>query len=231
MGWDKEEMYLTAEIRDTDRRRIDLVIQRKDADLDIETVFQQPFWSFDWGVVQSPRCELTIFVPRKLSGYFRTTNGSLFISYVDGYARCETTNGDIQVNDIQGEVHASTKNGAIEGRDLDARIKASTSNGQLMLVNVSGGITAETSNGNIVAKTLNGWGEGIFLGTTHGSIDIALGEATGEITAECSEGNLDIQIPDAKVLEMSKQSAYLKIPGRAQKIKLRTTNGTITIRE
>jgi hypothetical protein len=231
MGWDKEEMHLTAEIRDTERRRVQLVIQRKGADLDIETIFEQPFWSFDWGVVLSPRCEMTIFVPRKLLGDFRTTNGSLFVSYVDGYARCETTNGDIQVSDIQGEVLASTKNGAIDGWDLAARIKAVTSNGQVRLTNVSGGIKAETSNGNIQAKALNGWGEGISLGTTNGSIDIALGEATGEITAECTDGSLDIQLPGAKAFEISKRRAHLTIPGRTQKIDLHTTNGTITIRE
>jgi DUF4097 and DUF4098 domain-containing protein YvlB len=231
MGWDKEEIYMSAEIRDTDRRRVELVIQRKNGGLDIETTFQQPFWSFDWGLVASPRCEMTIFVPRKLLGYFRTINGSLFVSYVDGYTRCETTNGDIQVKDVTGEAYVETKNGSVEGRDLEARIKAITTNGQVMLTNVSGKIEAETTNGNILAKNLNGWGEGISLGTTNGSIDIALGDATGEITADSTDGNLDIKIPDAKVITLSKRSARLRIPGRLQKINLKTTNGTITIRE
>ena len=231
VGWEKEEMHLTAEIRDTDRRRVELVIQQKDGDLDIETVFQQPFWSFDWGLVLSPRCEMTIFVPRRLLGYFRTTNGSIFISYLDGYAHCETTNGDIQVKHFSGEAYAETKNGTIEGQDLQARIKAITTNGHVLLTGVDGGIVAETTNGNIVAKALNGWGEGISLRTINGSIDIALGEAAGEITAESADGSLNIKIPDAKVIESSKRSAHLKVPGRMQKISLRTTNGTITLRE
>jgi hypothetical protein len=33
------------------------------------------------------------------------------------------------------------------------------------------------------------------------------------------------------VLETSKQHALLRVPGRMQKIVLRTTNGTITVRE
>lgn len=231
VGWEKEEMYLTAEIRDTDRRRVELVIQQKDGDLDIETVFQQPFWSFNWGLVLSPRCEMTVFVPRRMSGFFRTTNGSIQISYLDGYAHCETNNGDIQVKHFSGEVLVETKNGTIEGQDLQARIKASTANGQVLLNGVEGGIVAETINGNIVAKALNGWGEGISLMTTNGSIDIALGEATGEISAESSEGSLDVRLPDAKVMDISKRSAHLKVPGRMQKISLRTTNGNITLRE
>jgi DUF4097 and DUF4098 domain-containing protein YvlB len=231
VGWEKEEVYLSAEIRDTDRRRVEVVVQQKAGDLDIETVFQQPFWTFDWGLVMSPRCEMTVFVPSRLLGFFRTTNGSIFISYMDGYAHCETNNGDIQVKHFSGEALVETKNGTIEGLDLQARIKALTTNGQVLLTGVEGGIVAETTNGNIVAKALNGWGEGISLSTTNGSIDIALGEATGEITAESSEGSLDIRIPGAKVIEISKRSAHLKVPGRMQKIGLRTTNGTITIRE
>ena len=231
VGWEKEEMHLIAEIRDTDRRRVEVLIQQKDGDLDIETVFQQPFWSFDWGLVLSPRCEMTIFVPRRLSGFFRTTNGSIFISYVDGYAHCETNNGDIQVKHFSGEALLETKNGTIEGQDLQARLRATTTNGRVLLTSVDGGIAAQTTNGNIVAKDLNGWGEGISLLTTNGSIDISLGEAAGEITAESSEGSLDIKIPEAKVIGLSKRSAHLKVAGRMQKIDLRTTNGTITVRE
>jgi DUF4097 and DUF4098 domain-containing protein YvlB len=231
VGWEKEEMRLTAEIRDTDRRKVELVISQQDGDLDIETVFQHPFWSFNWGLVQSPRCEVTIFVPHWILGYFRTTNGSIFISYLDGYAHCETNNGDIQVKHFSGEVHVETKNGTIEGLDLQARIQALTANGQVILTGVDGGIVAETINGNIIAKALNGWGEGISLSSTNGSIDIALGEATGELTAASSDGDLDIKIPHAKVIEISKRSAHLQVPGSMQKINLHTINGTIVVRE
>jgi hypothetical protein len=231
MGWDKEELSLTAEIHDTDQRRVELRIQRKGSDLDIETLFQQPFWTFDWGIVLSPRCEMTVFVPQRLLCDLRTTNGSIEVAYVDGYARCETTNGNLMVKDISGEVHLETKNGNIEGRDLQARLRAVATNGHVTLANVDGGIAAETTNGNITAKGLDGWGEGISLSTTNGSIEFVVGDATGEITAESPDGNLNIRLPDAKVVEVSKHSARLKVSGRMQNIALRTTNGTITIRE
>ena len=48
VGWEKEEMHLTAEIRDTDRRRVELIIQQKEGDLDIETVFLYP-WAVTFG--------------------------------------------------------------------------------------------------------------------------------------------------------------------------------------
>ena len=128
-GWDKDEVALTAQIRDSAKRRVELVVQRKGPDLDIEAVFQQPSWSF--GIYISPRCELTLQVPRKVLGYFRTTNGSVSAQNLEGYARCEATNGSIRVDHIRGEVQVDTTNGSIEARSLAARIKGSTTNGRI----------------------------------------------------------------------------------------------------
>jgi len=227
-GWDKEEVSLTAQIRDTERRRIQLVIQRKGEDLDIEAVFQQPSWSFSF--IQSPKCEMTLSVPRKVLGFFHTTNGSIEATHVEGYARCESTNGDIRLNDITGEARAETTNGAIKARQLRARIKGSTTNGGIELVDVMGGIELSTTNGGISARNLDGWGEGISLESTNGGIHVELGKATGEIRAENTNGGLDIKVPGAQVVEISKHSAHLKLPGKAQKITLETTNGGISVK-
>lgn len=228
VGWDKEEVALVAEIRDSDRRKVDLVVQRRGADLDIEAVFEKPSWSF--GFVQSPRCEMSLSVPRRLLGHFRTTNGPVVVSGLEGYARCETTNGDVRVRDITGEVHAETTNGTLDARSLKARLKGETTNGRILLEDVEGGLVAETTNGSIRARNLDGWGEGISLETTNGSIEIELGRAAGELMASNSNGSLDIRVTGAEVMEISKHSAHLRIPGKAQRIRLETTNGSIRVR-
>lgn len=228
-GWDREEVALTAEIRDTERRKIDLIVQRKGEDLDIEALFQQPRWNFSIGFVQSPRCEMTLSVPRKLLAHFRTTNGTLAVSALEGFANCETTNGDIKVREIAGEVHAETSNGIIEAVKLRARIKGGTTNGRIILEDVEGGIKMETTNGSIRARNLDGWDEGISLETTNGSIEVELGKASGDLKADNTNGTLDVKVPGAQVIEMGKHEAHLKIPGRTQKIQLSTTNGSIRV--
>lgn len=230
VGWDKEEVSLTAQIRDTEKRKIDLVIQHKGADLDIEAVFQQPSFSFHFGFVRSPFCEMTLQVPRKVLAFFRTVNGSITASNLEGYARVETSNGRIELSNIKGEVQAETSNGRIEARGLNARIKGSTSNGRIVLENIEGGIQMDTSNGTITAKNLDGWGEGISLETSNGAIEVELGKATGEIRAENTHGSLDIHLPGAQVIELGKHSAHLKIPGKQQLIRLETTNGSIRVK-
>ncbi|MDP2874841.1 MAG: DUF4097 family beta strand repeat-containing protein [Holophaga sp.] len=229
-GWDREEVALTADIRDTERRKIDLVVQRKGEDLDIEAIFQKSSWGFSFGFSQSPRCEMTLSVPRKLQAHFRTTNGTLVVAALEGFANCETTNGDIRVQDLIGEVHADTSNGTIDARNLRARLHGGTTNGRILLEDVEGGIRMETTNGSIRAKNLDGWGEGIHLETTNGSVDVELGKATGEIRARNSNGRLDIKVQGAQTIELNKHSAHLKVPGKQQKIRVETTNGSITIR-
>ena len=226
-GWDKEEVSLTAQIRDSDKRRIELVLQRKGPDLDIEAMFQQPSWSF--GLYISPRCEMTLQVPRRVLGYFRTTNGTVAVEHLEGYARCEATNGAILVSDLRGEVQVDTTNGPIEARNLAARIKGNTTNGRIVLDNVAGGIFLETTNGSVRARTLDGWGEGIHLESTNGSIEVELGKASGDLIAENSNGSMDIKVPGAQVIEITKHSAHVKVPGRAQSIRLETTNGSIRV--
>ncbi|GLH72902.1 hypothetical protein GETHLI_14040 [Geothrix limicola] len=227
-GWDKEEVALTAQIRDSAKRRVDLVLQRKGQDLDIEAVFQQPSWTF--GFYVSPRCEMTLQVPRRVLGYFRTTNGTVAAENLDGYARCEATNGSIHVSRIRGEVHVDTTNGPIEARSLDARIKGSTTNGSITVEDVLGGIHLETTNGRITARNLDGWGEGIHLESTNGSIEVDLGKATGDLVAENSNGALELKVANAQVIEQTKHNAHLKVPGRSQSIRLETTNGSIRVR-
>jgi DUF4097 and DUF4098 domain-containing protein YvlB len=229
-GWDKEEVVLRAEIRDTEKRPIQLVVQRKGADLDIEALYEQPKWTLSFGFTPSPRCQMTLQVPRRLQGHFRTTNGGVEVSNLEGYARCETTNGNINLSDIAGEALADTTNGTVKALRLKARIKGGTTNGRIFLENVEGGIKMETTNGNITARGLDGWGEGIRLETTNGSIDVELGKATGDLVADNSHGSLDVKVPGARVVEADKHTVRLKIPGKAQKITLDTTNGSITVR-
>lgn len=231
IGWDKEEVALVAQIRDSEQRRVDLVLSRKGSDLDIEAVFPQvKTFGFFFGEVRSPRCEMNLQVPKRVLGHFRTTNGSVTAQNLDGYARCEATNGAIKVFEVKGEVFAETTNGGIEARNLFARIKGGTTNGKILLQDVLGGIQMETTNGGIVARNLDGWGEGIKLETTNGGIEVELGKAGGELIAENSNGGLDIKVAGGEVIELHKHNARVKIPGKSQKIELETTNGGIKVK-
>ena len=229
-GWDREEVALSAEIRDAPSRRVDLVIQHSGADLDIEAQFQQPLLSLPLVYAASPKCRMVLSVPRRLLGYFRTTNGALAATGLEGYVRCETTNGDIALGAIAGEVSAETSNGNVEARELHARIKGGTGNGRIVLEDVDGQVRMYATNGSIEARNLEGWAEGISLECTNGSIDLTLGRATGDLLAATSNGTVRLQLPGLQPLERGPHRVHLVIPGRNQKIVLATTNGNIQVR-
>lgn len=228
-GWDKEEVSLSADIRDSEQRRIELVLQRQGPDLDIEARFQEPRLSLGLGSAASPWCRMTLNVPRKLLGHFRTTNGRISVETVVGYVRCETINGDIALDAIAGEVLAETINGNVEARALHARISGGTANGRILLEDVDGKVRMETTNGFITARNLDGWGEGISLASTNGAIDLELGRATGDLLAENAHGSIRIRVANAQVFELGAHRVHVRVPGRNQKILLTTTNGSIQV--
>ena len=230
-GWNQEKVDLTAFIRDSEGRHIDLKVERRGSDLAIEAVWPKTGWfNFGFFGTQSPRCEFVLKVPRKLVSTYSTTNGAIEVKGIDGYAGCDTTNGDIRVSDVKGEVHADTTNGGIVATNLFARIKGGTTNGDIDLENVAGGIDLETTNGSITAKNLDGWGEGIHLESTNGEIEADLGQAKGDLKADNSNGRLDIKLTGVEIVSMDKHEAHIRIPGRTQAITLSTTNGAITVR-
>lgn len=230
-GWDQEKVDLTAYIRDSEGRHIDLKVERRGAGLAVEAVWPKTGWfNFGFFGTQSPRCEFILKVPRKLVSVFSTTNGGIEVRDLEGYAGCDTTNGDIRITGVKGEVHAETTNGGIVATNLFARIKGGTTNGDLDLSNVAGGIDLETTNGSITAKGLDGWGEGIRLESTNGEINVELGKAKGDLHAENANGRLDIKLTGVEIVSMDKHEAHIRIPGRTQAINLETTNGSIVVR-
>jgi DUF4097 and DUF4098 domain-containing protein YvlB len=172
---------------------------------------------------------MTLQVPRRLLGHFRTTNGPISVDTVIGYVRCETINGDITLSGIAGEVLAETTNGNVEAKGLHARIRGGTADGRIVLEDVDGQVKMQTTNGFIKARNLDGWGEGISLESTNGAIDLELGRATGDLLAENGHGSISVRVAGAQVLELGKHRVHLKVPGRNQKILLSTTNGSIQV--
>jgi hypothetical protein len=228
-GWDREEVGLAAVIRDSPHRRVELSVQRNASGLDIEAHVLQSLLGFAFSYSASPRCQLLLHVPKRIQAYFRTTNGSLAVTGLEGYVQAETTNGDIHVEAIAGAVDAETSNGDVEARSLHARIRGGTSNGRILLEEVDGPVSMLSSNGSIQARNLDGWAEGISLECTNGPIDLELGRATGDLVAVSLNGAVRVQVPGAQVLETGRHRARLKIPGRGQTITVTSTNGDIQI--
>lgn len=228
-GWDREEVSLTADIQDSKSRPIRLEVHSGVGRLEIEAVFPESRGWYWFGT--SPACSFTLKVPRRLVAEYRTSNARIDARGLQGTLTFTTSNGRVVLEDLAGTVEAKTSNGALRIRNLDGDLRASSSNGSAEVERISGRVDVSTSNGAVRARDLDGHGKGIRLITSNGSVTLDLGKATGTIEATTSRHE-QVRVDRAGVefLDMAHPSRVrLRIPGSAQTIELRTSNGGITL--
>lgn len=227
-GWDRPEVSLLAEFHDgSGGEKAELQLRAVSEGLEIEV--RVPRHRLVFGFHRSPRCHLTLKVPRRLNVAARSADGNITVQDLEGYARCETVDGHIRLENLKGEAHVHAADGNITARNLKARIKGGTVDGRIELERVEGGIDLKTVDGRIQASELDGWGEGIRLETVDGSIHVTLGAATGRLEARTTDGAIRQTHAHLQVQEAKEHLLKGRIPGREQEIRLRTVDGGIRI--
>jgi hypothetical protein len=231
--WDKPEMHIQAKKRvrhssqetaETYARQIEIAVETKGDALEVRTVMPglpaergwvEWFFGLDWLFerrVQEASVSYEISTPRRMDAKLVSTNGRVEIGALEGRADLHTTNGAVQAEGTQGAVKAHTTNGAIS------------------LVQVAGGCDAATTNGKITAELLSLGSQGCELHTTNGAIHITLPEnVRADLEAFTTNGSVTSELPLAVQGKISKQGMEGKINGGGPPLKLRTTNGSITI--
>lgn len=137
----------------------------------------------------------TVKVPAAASSKFRTVNGGIEITGLNGRVEAETTNGGIRAREIGGPIDASTTNGGVEidvTRISDPGVNLSCTNGGIKLrvpSDAKATISASVTNGGINADglsmetsqstrrrleaRLNGGGPPVRIEGTNGGITIS----------------------------------------------------------
>lgn len=228
-GWDKDEVAVTAEIRDTGSRPVTWEMRAGNGGVKVEAVFPDGRGGLHFG--RGPSCAFTVKVPREVAGSFSTSNDSIAAGGFGGTLSFSTSNDGITLENLDGSVTVSTRNGAITARHLKASLNGATTNDTIRLEDVEGGVDLSTTNADVTASGLDGRNRGISLATSNGDMTIDLGKATGEVRARTSRHeSVKIERKGVDLLESGSGEARVRIPGSSQTISLRTSNGTITLR-
>jgi hypothetical protein len=231
--WEKPEIDIVAKKRvrhssqetaEQYARQIEIAVETKGGVLEVRTVMpaQKEGWdwvewlfSLDWlfeGRAQEASVSYEISTPPRMDAKLVSTNGRVEIGAIEGRADLHTTNGAVQAEGTQGAVKAHTTNGAIS------------------LLRVAGGCHAVTTNGKITAELLSLGSQGCELQTTNGAIHITLPEnIRADLDASTTNGHVTSALPLSLQGQLSKQRRDGKINGGGPLLKLRTTNGGITI--
>lgn len=147
--------------------------------------------------------------------------------------RLKSTNGKIEVEGVEGLVDVKTTNGSISARSLGGALIAETTNGKVEALDVVGPIDAETTNGSIRAEvTAASLDEDMELSTTNGGVELGLAAGiTARIDARAGNGSVKSDLPvSAESEKRNALSGYLNGGGN-HTIRIRTSNGSIRLRE
>jgi DUF4097 and DUF4098 domain-containing protein YvlB len=142
--------------------------------------------------------------------HFNTSGGGLDVKGLTGKIDGRTSGGGISVSDCKDDIDLETSGGGIEARRCSGQIKLNTSGGSIDLNDLSGNIRATTSGGNVDAEKING-----ELDTHTSGGNISLTSMTGSLEASTSGGNIDIQINEVgKYVKLSNSggNVYLQLP-------------------
>ncbi len=145
-----------------------------------------------------------------------------------------TSNGELRVRGITGHVVGQTVNGNVDVTSATGHVEVSTTNGDIRLAGIVGSARAGTTNGGINAEIRRlQSGEGVDLQTTNGNVTAALpSDLKGVIEAVTTNGRVSIGYSFEKLGVSSSKVVYGKIGGGdGSAVKLRTTNGNVTVKK
>jgi DUF4097 and DUF4098 domain-containing protein YvlB len=188
--------------------------------------------------VQIPRkcsrhavAHIELCVPRDTEVSLSSTNGKICLEGLERAVRARSNNGSVSINDVTGDIDVTTANAKVTCRCTQGHLRARSSNGKIEVDCHQGSIDASTSNG-VIRASLDELGEmGVSLTTTNGRIVLDLPEKP--------DADVDIRVENGHIrndLELENQTSDPegRVRGRlgagGTPIKLRTSNGTVSLR-
>lgn len=154
-------------------------------------------------------------VPRNATLDIETVNGGVRVAGTRGKAHVETTNGALSIDGVHGDLRLGTTNGAIEVTRSAGAVQAETTNGgiEIELTEVPDGsdLSFETTNGGVTVRLPRDIRVSLDAATSNGRVD----------------SDFDVDGADSK----SKRRLSGDINGGGGKLRVRSTNGSVSIEE
>ncbi len=168
----------------------------------------------------------------KGSIYGRTSGGSITLEGSEGTADLRTSGGGIDIGRVNGQVKAHTSGGSVYVEQAGGEVDVSTSGGSIRVREVHGALKAHTSGGSIVATITGQPKEDCSLKTSGGGVTVHLLKAAKvDVDAKTSGGNVSCDLPIMVQGLLGKTEVKGKINGGGPELYLRTSGGSIRIKE
>jgi len=158
-------------------------------------------------------------------------NGKVWIEGIRGRVHVRSSNGSVRIEDVKGDVDVNTSNAKVCCACNAGRLLARTSNGKIEVSEHRGSLDASTSNATVRADLAELGKQGVTLATSNGRIVLELPDSLdADVDAWVDNGLIRNDLE----LEQSTRETGGRLIGRlghgGPLIKLRTSNGTISLR-
>ncbi len=162
----------------------------------------------------------------------RTSGGSIVLDGCKGKADVSTSGGSIKIGEVDGDVDASTSGGSISIDRSKGNVVASTSGGSISVDEVMGDIDASTSGGSVTAHISQQPKGECRLETSGGNVSVYLAKDIAvDLDAKANGGRVTSDFKVSLAGELRKTRMRGEINGGGPKLYLRTSSGTVRIRE
>lgn len=186
------------------------VIEHQSGDrIDIEV--KEPRTHFSFG---DHSARLVVRVPRQLSGYIHTGDGS------------------VRLSGLHGSLRADTGDGSIDGEDLDGVLTARSGDGSVRINGRFDGLQIHTSDGSVELHALEGSKvtEDWTLQTGDGSVRIALpSNLAADLDLHTGDGSIRLNMDVTVNGKRDEHQVRGKLNGGGQLLAIRTGDGSIQI--
>ncbi len=164
--------------------------------------------------------------------FAHTSGGSLRFGHIYGKVNGKTSGGSISLEGCEGDAVIKTSGGGISIGKVKGNVRAGTSGGTINIEEVRGDIDAKTSGGSIRARLSKQPESACSLETSGGSITVYLEKDIGvNLDASTSGGGVHCEFPVTVKGTISRNSLRAKINGGGPVLYLRTSGGSINVRE
>ena len=161
-----------------------------------------------------------------------TSGGSIQLTGSEGDSKLNTSGGGITIGDVNGDIEATTSGGSIRIDRAEGKVIANTSGGGIQVDEVMGDIDAHTSGGSISAYISEQPRGDCSLTTSGGGIIVKLAEdVKAYLDAKTSGGGVQTDFPVTVRGKIKKNELQAAINGGGPRLYLRTSGGSIHIRE
>ncbi|HKX46758.1 MAG TPA: DUF4097 family beta strand repeat-containing protein [Planctomycetota bacterium] len=175
--------------------------------------------------------DIELRVPQDTSIGVVSSNGKVCLKGLRHGVHAHSSNGSIRLDDVAGDIDITTANAKVCCSCTAGRLVARSSNGKIEVEGHRGAIDATTSNGLIHATLETLADEGVSLATSNGRIVLEL--------PDHPDADVDIRVDNGVIrselaLGNEVREGAGRLRGRlgrgGRPIRLRTSNGTISVR-